>query len=81
MHKKYEVILILYSFTPSGINFQTNLMPKVVSGKILSEKNWSFGTCFKGENIGYIFHSNVMKTCNDFDTFWRFLNPFGYKIS
>ena len=34
--KKKEVILILYSFTPSDMNFQTNLMPKVIL-----EKSWS----------------------------------------
>ena len=31
--KKKEVILMLYSFTPSDVNFQTILMPKVILAK------------------------------------------------
>ena len=35
---KTQIIWILYSFTPSDMNFQTILMPKVILAKILSEK-------------------------------------------
>ena len=31
-----QVTVILYSFTPSDMNFQKNLMPKVILAKILS---------------------------------------------
>ena len=42
--KKNEVDLILYSFTPSDMNFQTIWMSKVFLAKSLSEKSWSLGT-------------------------------------
>ena len=38
------MILILNSITPSDMNFQTILMPKVNFAKIMSEKIWSIGT-------------------------------------
>ena len=34
--KKNEVIMILYSFTPSDMSFQTILMPKVILANFLS---------------------------------------------
>ena len=37
--KKKQVALILYSFTPSELNFQAILMPKVILAKILSQKS------------------------------------------
>ena len=36
--KKKQVTLILHSFTPSDMNFQAILMPKVILAKILSQK-------------------------------------------
>ena len=36
--KNKQFILILYSFTPSDMNFQAILMPKVILAKILSQK-------------------------------------------
>ena len=46
--KKKQVTLILYSFTPSDMNFQTMLMPKVILAKFLSHKIYSLGPflCF-----------------------------------
>ena len=41
--KKKQVTLILYSFTPSDMNFQTILMPKVILAKFLSQKIYSLG--------------------------------------
>ena len=37
--KKKQITLILYSFTPSDLNFQTILMPKSDYGKISVTKN------------------------------------------
>ena len=39
--KKKQVKLMLDSFTPSDINFQTILMPKVILAKFLSQKMYS----------------------------------------
>ena len=39
--KKKQVTLILYSFTPSDMNFQTILMPKVILAKFVCFKNSS----------------------------------------
>ena len=39
--KKKQVTLILYSFTPSDINFQMILLPKVILAKLLSQKIYS----------------------------------------
>ena len=44
--KKKEVTLILYSFTPSDMNFQAILMPKVILGKFLSQKIYSLTTSY-----------------------------------
>ena len=41
--KKKQVTVILYSFTPSYMTFQTILMPKVILAKILSQKIYSLG--------------------------------------
>ena len=37
--KKKQVILILYSFAHSDMNFQTVLLPKVILAKQISQKN------------------------------------------
>ena len=39
----------LYSFTPSDVNFQAILMPKVILAKFLSQKIYSLGPflCFR----------------------------------
>ena len=42
--KKKEDILIITSFIPSNMNFQTIMMPKVNLAKMLSKKNWSVRT-------------------------------------
>ena len=42
--KKKEVVLIPYSFTPTNMNFQTILMPKVILANFCYIKNWSVGT-------------------------------------
>ena len=39
--KKKQVTLIIYSFAPSNMNFQTLLMPKGILAKILSQKIYS----------------------------------------
>ena len=41
--KDNQVILILYSFTPTDMNFQTILMPKLILAKFLSQKIYSLG--------------------------------------
>ena len=42
--KKVDFVLILYSFPPSDMNFQTILMPKGILAKILWQKIYSFVT-------------------------------------
>ena len=42
--KEKEDIIIMDTFIPSNMNFQTILMPKMVLAKHLSEKNWSVRT-------------------------------------
>ena len=41
--KKKQVILKLHSFTPSDINIQTVLVPKMILAKFLSPKIYSLG--------------------------------------
>ena len=36
--KKKQVILILYSFTPSDMNFQTIVVPKIFLEKMVTKK-------------------------------------------
>ena len=43
MDKKKQVASMLYSITPSDVNLQTSLMPKVMLAKILSQKIYSLG--------------------------------------
>ena len=40
----YRYCTHLHRFTPSDLNFQTILMPKVILAKKLSQNSWSFGT-------------------------------------
>ena len=42
--KKEQVTLILYSFTPSDMNLQKILMPKVILAKFLSQENYLLGS-------------------------------------
>ena len=42
--KKKQITLIIYSFTPSDMNFQTIMMLEVVLAKFLSQKSFSVRT-------------------------------------